>query len=739
MARLVKILFVGLLLAVTSACFFYSPYGQSIEESLGLTLLYKLRGPRKPPDSVVIINVDDSSSEQPGAARPFGKWPRIIHAQLVDKLVHYGAKVIAFDIHFSEQRDLRQDLTFAEAIRRAGNVVLVEEMQHISVPSADSSRQSTTLEIDTRIPPVQPLAEAAKALAPFPLPKIPVRVATSWRFKSSCGDIPTLPSVVFQAATLRGYEHLRAILLEKFPGKAQMFPATSNLVGNMRTIREIFLENYSLRQELLPEIKMAKESGSPDDNLQELIAMYGGESNGGIDFYGPPATLITLSYHDILSSKDDPAGPIAQKIKGRVAFVGVASTIPSNQKDGFYTVFSQPNGLDLSGVELAATIFANLSENRQVHQPSMEITIVLLLSCAIISCLISFMFTPPTAGFLLISGGTLYLVGAHIAFSRDATWVPLFISLIFIPFAAFWGALLTNYLITYREKKNVSTALGLYLPHNVALELTKDLSFISKGDRRVYSTCLITDAEHYTTLSEELSPKELSIYMKEYYRYLFREVKKKDGLVCNIIGDSMLALWPSAYPDERLRKQGCLAALQIAEAVNRFNDKHRTQKLPTRIGLHSGYLLLDHIGAEDHFEYAPIGDIVNTVSRIEGLNKHLATTILASQEALLGHTGIESREVGLFLLSGKKQPIRIYELLGTKMVTGNMKLLYEEIFPESLALFQAGHWNQAQAGFEYCLILDAEDGPSRFYLQRCNSFLVEPPSDEWQGIISVGK
>ena len=106
-----------------------------------------------------------------------------------------------------------------------------------------------------------------------------ITVDTSWRFKSSCGDIPTLPAVVFQAATLRGYEHLRGILLEKYPGKAQMFPATSNLVGNMRTIREIFLDNYRLRQELLPEIKMAKESGSPDDNLQELIAMYGGESN----------------------------------------------------------------------------------------------------------------------------------------------------------------------------------------------------------------------------------------------------------------------------------------------------------------------------------------------------------------------------------------------------------------------------------------------------------------------------
>ncbi len=193
MKRLVKTLLTSLLLAIASSCFFYTPYGQNIEESIGLALLFKLRGPRESPAKAVINNIDDNSSDKLGLSTHFSKWPRTIHAALVDKLVQFGAKVIAFDIFFAENKDRNQDLIFAEAIRRAGNVILVEEIQHKSLHPSDRSQRSTTIEMDTIVPPITPLANAALALAPFPLPKIPVRVNTTWRFKPSCGNIPTLP------------------------------------------------------------------------------------------------------------------------------------------------------------------------------------------------------------------------------------------------------------------------------------------------------------------------------------------------------------------------------------------------------------------------------------------------------------------------------------------------------------------------------------------------------------------
>jgi adenylate cyclase len=749
MKRLVKGTLTGLCLAIAGTCFFYSPWGQNIEEALGLALLFQLRGLRQSPEKVIIINIDDSSSDKLKLPANFSKWPRTIHAALIDRLNEYGAKVIAFDVFFAENRDHHQDQLFAEAIRRAGNVILVEEMQHKSFKPPDNSNRSSTLEIDILVPPIQSLADAALALAPFPVPKIPVRVSTTWRFKDSCGNMPTLPTVAFQAATLSQYEELQTLLVAKVPHYTKILPATTeqitttlSLAETMRHIREIFLKHPRLRENLLTEgsgFKNAERISEASENLQKLIAMYGGESNVVIDFYGPPASQPIFSYYDILSTDGDPGNPIARQIRDKVVFVGAVRNTSFNQKDGFHTVFSQSDGLDLSGVELAATVFTNLSENRFVHQPSPEVTIALMFTCAVVACLISFLLTPPTAGSLLLGGILLYLVGSHFAFAHNATWPPLIIPIIFMPFLAFLWANLSNYLTAFRERRNISTALGFYLPVNVVAELTKDLAYISKGDKKVYSTCLLTDAENYTTLSENMVPEELSAHLKEYYQYVFREVKKMNGIVCNIIGDSMLAHWPSVQPEVRLRESGCQAALRIAEAVERFNIKHPGKLLPTRIGLHCGYLLLDNIGAEDHYEYAPVGDIVNTVSRIEGLNKQLATQILASAKTLQGVTGVVSREVGLFLLSGKTKPITIHEVFSAKDQTANLKHLYEEAFPAALVLFQKGQWNNSLKGFEYCLSLHAEDGPSRFYRKLCETYLQKPPSPDWQGVIEVSK
>jgi adenylate cyclase len=742
-------LLAGLLLAIASTCFYFTQYGQNIEESFGLALLFKLRGPRESPTNVVIINIDDTSSDQLTPSLHFSKWPRTIHAALVNRLKVYGAKVIAFDIFFSEDKDYQQDLIFAEAIRHAGNVILAEEMRHKSIMVPGYPNQLSTVEVDTLVPPIKPLADAALALAPFPLPKIPVRVDTTWRFKGSCGNTPTLPSTVFQAANLSLYEQLYTLLLDNVPNDIKILPdtvqeatATLGLVETIHNIREIFLQNSWLNKNLVTQksrVTTAELSSEARQNLLALIAMYEGESNVGIDFYGPPASLTTLSYMDILSPDEDPVGPIASQIRDKVVFIGVARKTWSNQKDGFFTVFSQPDGLDLSGVELAATVFANLSENRQVHQPSTGATIAIIFVCAVVTCLISFLLTPPFAALLLLGGIIGYLVGAHIAFSQDAVWTPLIIPLTFLPFAGFLGANLTNYLSTYRERRNARKALGFYLPNNVVAKLSRDLSFINKGDEKVYSTCLITDAQHYTSLSESMAPEDLSTHMKEYYQYLFREVKKMDGLVCNIIGDSMLALWPSTQPEALLRAKGCQAALQIAKAVKIFNGKHKTRPLPTRIGLHCGYLLMDNIGAEDHFEYAPIGDIVNTVSRIEGLNKRLGTQILASEEVLQGVVDIETREVGLFLLNGKTKPVTIYQLLAGKKQSENWNRLVRDAFPDALILFQTGQWKKALAGFVLCLSLDAKDGPSLFYKQLCESSLQKSPSVDWQGVVQVDK
>lgn len=74
------------------------------------------------PTDVVLVTVDEQSLSS------LGRWPwsRRLHAQLIDRLHADGARVIGFDVIFSEPQneDLAADRLLAEAMARAGNVVL---------------------------------------------------------------------------------------------------------------------------------------------------------------------------------------------------------------------------------------------------------------------------------------------------------------------------------------------------------------------------------------------------------------------------------------------------------------------------------------------------------------------------------------------------------------------------------------------------------------------------------------
>jgi adenylate cyclase len=339
----------------------------------------------------------------------------------------------------------------------------------------------------------------------------------------------------------------------------------------------------------------------------------------------------------------------------------------------------------------------------------------------------------------VIALSALYLMLARYQFTQSAMWYPLASTLFIQAPVAFLAAILWKYFETHKERQNIKKAFGYYLPEKMVDQLAKDVAHIQSGAKIVYGTCLCTDAEQYTTLSEAMDPAELRAFLNKYYEAVFEPVRTHGGVVSDVIGDSMMALWTTTHPDARQRNQACLAALEISRAVDQFNRTSRTFQLPTRIGLHSGHLALGSVGAINHFEYRAVGDIVNTVARIESLNKQLGTGILVSEDVLHQVDDFLTRKLGEFLLSGKSKPVVLHELICPQDESSEKQRILCGLFAEALSAYRGQAWEKAMDRFKTSLQISEQDGPSLFYLGLCEKYTKNPPGEDWDGLVRFHK
>jgi adenylate cyclase len=728
-----------------------TPFGKELEENTGLHLLFKMRGVRRAPPDVIVITLDKSSADHFNLPTAPRKWPRVLHAGLIRKLADKKTAVMAFDLIFSDPGLRRHDDALARAIRTAGNVVLAEWLKTDEIPVFDSRGERTgSLKIEKILPPIASFANAALASAPFALPKVPVKVNSYWAFKTGAGDTPSLPVVVFQAYAMTVYNDLIKLLQGFNPELAAQLPASREEVFAEKRLKEVIqlLKDHFERDPLmlqtllkgLRESQMVPADAVKRKTLVSLLRMYQGPQERYLNYYGPPGTIQTIPYYQIIEEQIASSG-VAERhdLTGKVVFIGLSEQLRPEEKDGFYTAFSQPNGLDISGVEIAASAFANLLEDMPVKPLDYGAHSAIIVFGGVLITVLCLLSPAVFAAVWAVGLSLIYITFAHFQFKHAAVWYPLIIPIFFQTPLAFSATILWKYFHANRERRNIRAAFGYYLPENVVNQLSRNLTGIGSSRRVVYGTCLMTDAQKYTSLSETMDPGELSSFMNQYYGVIFEPVKKNSGMVSDVIGDSMSALWATARPDAAARNRACCAALEIVQAVDQFNQSSAARQLPIRIGMHSGYISLGNVGAMDHYEYRAVGDIVNTASRMEGLNKYIGTRILVSDEVLDQLDGFFKRRLGKFVLAGKTKPVEIYELMCKAETTSETQKKLCSRFTRGFDAYQRQFWGEAIEFFNGALEMDAADGPSRFYRALAEKYRADPPATDWDGTVYINK
>ncbi|HVJ29209.1 MAG TPA: adenylate/guanylate cyclase domain-containing protein [Gammaproteobacteria bacterium] len=701
----------------------------TLEQELGLGLLFAVRGPLPSPTAVAVVGVSRDAALAVGQTTELDTWPRNLHADLLERLRAGGASTVAFDLTFHERRSGDGDELFAASIERAGNVVLLEWTES-DVKLLGGVGEA---HLEMRKPPLPELKAAALGSAPFVLPTVPVEVGQFWTFGRASDDMPALPVVALQAHLLPHYEDFVALVERSRPGATAQWPRTRAAVQEQRelettmtAIRRTFLNDAGLAAAAKRELEREKYSAPSTGALDVLLDLYAGPSSRFLNFYGPARSVRTVPYDQALNGS-------GVGVAGALLLVGLSEPRQPEQQDDFISVFSQSTGVNLSGVELGATAVANLLEGRTLAPLSLPLQSVLIVGLGFAFGFLVGRATVARAAAAAALAGGFYFSAAYWQFTSYYLWLPLVVPLLVQLPASFATAVWWSYRDLAAQRERVRTALGYYVPRSLVSTLTEQTLTRGADSQLLHGTCLVTDAESYTSVAERMPPGALAALVNDYYQAIFRVVQVHGGEISDTAGDSMVAVWASGKPDASARLRAARASLAILDAVEEFNRAHADTPLPTRVGLETGEMLLGNIGGEQRYEYRAVGDIVNTASRIQGLNPLLGTRVLLSVTTLDG-VDFAARDVGTFLLRGKRLPVGVFE----PIAAGGCRLDGASIeeFTVALAAFRRGDWQSAQNAFEALAARFPADGPSRYYDTLSRAMCQDPPAN-WTGVVRL--
>ncbi len=713
-----------------------SPPGRALEASFGLSALFHLRGVRPVSEPVAIVAVDRAATGQlwlkrspprdapciavrvaamapgddwvnPPAATRLSSWPRCLHGLLVDRLREAGARVVVFDMLFRPREPAyygfdvaADDARFADALRTAGNVVIGHKLEQ-DVGAAPQEQAGLA-------PLAGEIQDAALAAAPFPLPEPRDQVRRAALFFDGEPPLPTLPAVAFHAFAFRAQGDA------EFVGAAQLDATTVRglpMLVRTAALRQQLAGDAAARERL--ERTIATSETGQRALSSALLDLFTGPALRYLNFHGPPGTVPTVGYADIIGG--DAAA--LTTVRGRTVFVGYAESAQAEPHDDHRTVFAGTRA-NMHGVEIAATTFANI-HGRSFIRTTEAITgavIVFAAGAAATGLLLAGTVSLGLAAVVVL--GLAWLATAVFAFGSHWLWLPLLWPLaVQLPLGTL-VALGWRYREAIQQRGRLQRAFANFVPPDVATRLTQNAQALHTLRRSVRAACMATDAHRYTSLAERLAPEALLEFLNRYYEPLFDAVAKHGGFVSDVVGDSMVAIWPEGEDAAEARARVCAACLMLIEGADRLAEREPETALLTRVGVAWGPIVLAPVGALNHYEYRGVGDAVNTANRLQSLAKQLGVRIAVSGELTDGLTGFVIRDLGDYLLKGKSETVRVVEIVARAEAVDAQTLARCEAFNRAVAAWREGNLTLARASLENLKLSHPGDGPVNFLLGR---------------------
>ncbi|CCK78938.1 CHASE2 domain-containing protein [Desulfobacula toluolica] len=731
-----QITFIHIVLCVFIAVIFFIPavfdIPMPILEELQLKsvdMRFKIRGGRKPSGNVVIAGIESKGIQTYGR----WPWPRSVFAHLLARLKECGTKTIVFDLLFPEPEENRvapaieslaksftelnllnddfrtrifldemtqimeesnNDSLMAQAVTWSGNVILGMAFEpgkgkkNLSAGTAKALYQFDPVDLENK---------NRNGIRSFRTEQMLLPIKTLTNSAAAIGYVNIFPD-------LDGV--IRNVTSTILKQDAPYMPLAVTAAGHFLDADPIWDANGSL--------KIA-------DHKIEF------DASGAVhlDFYGLENSFARFSIADIIEGRIPSA-----ELKDKIVIIGGMAT-------GLGDIWPTPLSSEIPGVLIQATFLDNILQNRVLKMPKNKIPIIFftIFGMALLPLGLMVLFSP----LVYVLVGIFFLTG-YAAVTQYIFNVHQLIWPAVLPIGAgFFSTLVLlvyNFIIENRQHRWIKKSFSQYLSPDVIDILVRDPGQLKLGGEEKELTVMLADIRNFTSLSESLSPTDLTHLLNLYLGELTDVILDQGGTLDKYMGDAIMAFFGAPVYNAGNASDACRTAILMFE---RLHDKRKEwvhKGLPSLwigIGINTGPMVVGNLGSVRRFDYSVIGDHVNLASRLEGLSKVYGVKMLIS-EYTRNHLDSEftCRELDIVRVKGKEEPVRIYELLGKDYFT-NGAYAFVDSFEQGIACYRDRSFRKAIRCFEDTLAIKPEDKPSQMFIQRCITLEKKTLPADWDG------
>jgi len=681
--------------------------------------------------TIVIVDIDEESLAE------IGRWPwgRDKLAHLVTELFeYYQVSLIGFDIFFREEDNssgyrILQQLGKQELADVPQYLERLEELQtqlDFDKQFSDSlakgpvvlgytffARHESNAGIqDGVLPP--PVITAAEVAGKF----IPAQVYTGYG--------ANLPEI--QANAVSGGHTTPALDTD---GVVRRVPMLIEFQGDYYESLALAMTRFILGAENVTPVfaeEPSSETAYPDLewlNLNDVKIPVDAHIQTLVPYRGDVHSFPYVSAADVIRGRAD-----SKILQGSVVLIGTSAK-------GLVDLRPTPVNREFPGVEIHANLISGILDQRlkTANEFTEMIGLYALLLTGLTLALV-LPFLSPVPATVFSAAVMASILGMNYYYWSDNLVIPLALNLLLV-LLVYLINMAYGFFIERRAKRQLSSLFGQYLPPELVQEMSDDPTTYTQRAQNREMTVLFTDIRSFTTISEGLSPEDLSALLKEYLTPMTQIIHDHRGTIDKYIGDAVMAFWGAPLADPDHARHALYTGIAMQERLNAIREDFKERGWPEihiGVGINTGLMSVGDMGSKFRMSYTVISDAVNLGSRLEGLTENYGVEIIVSETTKAAVPDYVYRELDVVKVKGKDRPITIYEPIAPAIEVSDAEFDEVSLNEQALVNYRAQVWNEAESQFRELQQLSPERQLYKIYLERIAEFRLHPPGRDWDGV-----